>query len=48
MEIGRLAQGNDYGVTANGTIEFIPYVLVPPGTNVTYASFIADYQPLKP
>ena len=29
MEIGRLAQGNDYGVTATDTIDFIPYALVP-------------------
>ena len=48
MEIGWLAQGNDYGVTPTDTIDFIPYALVPPTTKVTYASFIADYRPLKP
>ncbi len=48
MEIGRLAQGNDYGVTPTDTIDFIPYALVPTNTRVTYASFIADYRPLKP
>ena len=48
MEIGRLAQGNDYEVTPTDTIDFIPYALVPFGAKVTYASFIADYRPLKP
>ena len=48
MEIGRLAQGNDYGVTATDTIEFIPHHLVPSEEKVTYASFVADHRPLKP
>ena len=48
MEIGRLAQGNDYGVTPTDTIDFIPHTLVPFKAKVTYASFIADYRPLKP
>ena len=48
MEIGRLAQGNDYGITVTDTIDFIPYTLVLPGIKVTYATFVADYRPLKP
>ena len=48
MELGRLAQGNDYGVTPTDTIDFIPYDTVPNGMKVTYASFIADHRPLKP
>ena len=48
MEIGRLAQGNKYGVTATDTIDFVPYNLVPPSAKVTYANFVADHRPLKP
>ena len=47
MEIGRLAQGNKYGVTATDTIDFVPYNLVPPSAKVTYANFVADHRPLK-
>ena len=46
-EIGRLAQGNDYGVTSTDTIEFIHKSDVPQGRTVTYANFILDYRPLK-
>ena len=46
-EIGRLAQGNDYGVTSTDTIEFIHKCDVPQGRTVTYANFILDYRPLK-
>ena len=48
MEIGRLAQGNDYGVTATDTINFIDHQDVSQQYKVTYANFIADFIPLKP
>ena len=48
MEIGRLAKGNNHGVTATDTMDFIPYTLVPPGTKFTYATFVVDYRPLNP
>ena len=47
MEIDRLAQGNDYGVTPTDTIGFIPYAFVPTGTKVIYTSFVADYRLLN-
>ena len=46
-EWGRLAQGNDTGVRATDTIEFIPRREVPLGRDVTYATFVIDYRPLK-
>ena len=46
-ELGRLAQGNIYGVTATDTIDFIFKEDVPPGQVVTYANFVCDYRPLK-
>ena len=46
-EIGRLAQGNKYGVKATDTIEFIKKENVPNGRAVTYASFVCDHRPLK-
>ena len=46
-EIGRLAQGNKYGVKATDTIEFIKKEDVPNGRAVTYASFVCDHRPLK-
>ena len=47
MEIGCLAQGNDYGVTATDTIDFIDHKGVPQQCKVTYANFVADFRPLK-
>ncbi len=46
-EYGRLAQGNKYGVRSTDTIEFITKEEVPAGRDVTYASFVCDYRPLK-
>ena len=46
-ELGRLAQGNIYGVAATNTIYFIFKGDVPPGQAVTYANFVCDYMPLK-
>ena len=46
-EIGRLAQGNKYGVTATDTISFIPRKLVPRDHKCTYGNFVCDYKKLK-
>ena len=46
-EWGRLAQGNDNNVSATDTIEFIHRYEVPEGRDVTYATFVIDYRPLK-
>ena len=48
MEIERLAQGNDYGVTDTDTIDFIDHQDVLQQWKVTYANFVADFRPLKP
>ncbi len=48
MELGRLAQGNKYGVTPTDCIDFIPHSHAPPNTKCTYANFVADHRPLKP
>ena len=41
-EIGRLAQGNQYGVTATDTISFILRKLVPRDRKCTYGKFVCD------
>ena len=46
-EIGRLAQGNKYGVKMTDTIDFIYANEVPKNQLVTYAAFTCDYRPLK-
>ena len=46
-EIGRLAQGNDHGVTSIDTIDSIHKREVPQGRDIMYANFILDYCPLK-
>ena len=46
-ECGRLAQGNDGGVEATDTIDFIPYSQIPKNKRVTYCSFACDERPLK-
>ena len=46
-EWGRLAQGNDHGVVATDTIDFIYRHEVPQGRDITYATFVLDYRPLK-
>ena len=46
-EWGQLAQGNDNGVTATNTIEFIHKHEVPSERDVTYATFVLDHRPLK-
>lgn len=48
MEIGRLDQGNDYGVTAMDFIKLIYKKDVPREKKATYAQFVCDYPPLKP
>ena len=44
---GRLAQGNKYGVRISDTIEFIFKHEVPTNRQVTYATYVLDYRPLK-
>ena len=46
-EFGRLAQGNKHGVRSTNTIDFIHKHEVPSGRDITYASFVCDYRPLK-
>ena len=46
-EWGRLAQGNDSGVHATDTIDFISKEEVPKNRDITYAMFVLDYRPLK-
>ena len=46
-EIGRLAQGNQDGVTATDTISFIPRKLVLRGRKCTYGNFVCDYKKLN-
>ena len=46
-EWGRLAQGNDAGVRSTDTIDFIHKQEVPVDRDVTYATFVLDYRPLK-
>ena len=48
MELGHLAQGNDYCITPTNTIDFIRHTDVPGSTKITHANFVADYRPLKP
>ena len=47
-ELGRLTQGNDFGVKHTNTMQFIHKHEVPRGKKVTYANFRADHRPLKP
>ena len=42
-----MANGNDYGVNGTQTIEFIHHSEVPPDRDVTYATFVCDFRPLK-
>ena len=46
-EWSRLAQGNMHGVSSTNTIEFIYQHEVPQGRDVTYATYVLDYGPLK-
>ena len=46
-EWGRLAQGNDAGVVSTNTIDFVHQHEVPKDRDVTYATFVLDYRPLK-
>ena len=46
-EWGRLAQGNDGGVTATDTVDFVPFSTVPINKKVTYTNFACDHRPLK-
>ena len=46
-EWGRLAQGNDNGIIATDTIDFIKKHEVPKTRDITYASFVCDHRPLK-
>ena len=46
-EFGRLTKGNKYGVGFTDTLEFIPRSAVPAGRDITSATFVSDYRPLK-
>ena len=46
-EWGRLAQGNHAGVHYTDTIDFIRRSAIPSGRDITYATFVLDYRPLK-
>ena len=40
----RLAQGNNAGVAATDTVDFVPFHDVPKHKKVTYTNFACDYQ----
>ena len=44
-ELGRLSQGNIYGVKATNTIEFIFKGDVSANLSINYANFVCDYRP---
>ena len=46
-EWGRLAQGNDNGVSSTDTIDFIHKHEVPQDRDIIYATFVLDHVPLK-
>ena len=46
-EWGRLSHGKNYGVKVTYMIRFIELSDAPTDQNVTYASFLCDYQSLK-
>ena len=46
-EWGRLANGNVFGIKGTNTIKFISRNEVPHNQDVTYATFVCDYKPLK-
>ena len=46
-ELGRLAQGNDRGIKATDTIDFIHKEEVPITAKVAYANFVCTHRPLK-
>ena len=46
-EWGRLAQGNNHWVVSTNTIDFIHQHEVPKHRDVTYATSVMDYRPLK-
>ena len=46
-EWGCLAQGKDAGVRSTDTIDFIHKHEVPVGRDITYATFVINYRPLK-
>ena len=46
-EIGRLTQGNDFGIKFTDCMTFIHHSQIPVGKKVTYANFVCDHRPLK-
>ena len=48
IEIGRLAQGNDYGVTVTDTTNSYHVLLYPRTPKSLMQRFIVDYHPFKP
>ena len=46
-EWGCLAQGNSKGIHSNNVIDFIHCSEVPLDRDITYATFVIDYRPLK-
>ena len=47
MELGQLAQGNDYRITPTDIIYFVSDHDVPTFTKITYVNFFVYYRPLK-
>ena len=46
-EWGQLAQGNIHGVRSSDTIKFIYRSKAPHNREVTHATFVLDYRPIK-
>ena len=47
QRVGRLAQGNKYGVRSMDTTDFIDHHEVPSDRQVTYVTYVIDHRPLK-
>ena len=45
--MGRLAQGNDVGVSSADTIEFFSFTLIPNNNKITYVAFAYNHRHLK-
>ena len=46
-ELGRLTQGNNFGIKFTDCIQFISHHEVPPKRKATYAIFVCDHRPFK-
>ena len=45
--MGRISQGNEYGIQGISSLNYIPLNDVPKGQKVACGNFVCDHQPLK-